>query len=53
MCVGCGRCEDACPEYISMFKCVVYQKEKLLFQSFALEECNYTLPFSRRLKGKV
>lgn len=22
MCVGCGRCDDACPEYISMFKCI-------------------------------
>lgn len=22
MCVGCGRCNDVCPEYISMFKCV-------------------------------
>jgi len=22
MCVGCGRCEDVCPDYISMFKCV-------------------------------
>ena len=22
MCIGCGRCEDACPEYISMFKCI-------------------------------
>lgn len=22
MCVGCGRCDDVCPEYISMFKCV-------------------------------
>ncbi len=21
MCVGCGRCDDACPEYISMFNC--------------------------------
>lgn len=21
MCVGCGRCDDVCPEYISMFKC--------------------------------
>lgn len=22
MCVGCGRCDDVCPEYISMFRCV-------------------------------
>ncbi len=22
MCVGCGRCDDVCPEYISMAKCV-------------------------------
>ena len=22
MCVGCGRCDDVCPEYISMFKCI-------------------------------
>lgn len=22
MCVGCGRCEDVCPEYIGMAKCV-------------------------------
>lgn len=22
MCVGCGRCDDVCPEYISIFKCV-------------------------------
>ncbi len=22
MCVGCGRCDEACPEYISMFKCI-------------------------------
>lgn len=22
MCVGCGRCDDACPEYISMSKCL-------------------------------
>ena len=22
MCIGCGRCDDVCPEYISMFKCV-------------------------------
>lgn len=22
MCVGCGRCEEVCPEYISMAKCV-------------------------------
>ena len=22
MCVGCGRCEEACPEYISMRKCI-------------------------------
>lgn len=22
MCVGCGRCDDACPEYISMLKCI-------------------------------
>ncbi|MFQ5455792.1 MAG: anaerobic sulfite reductase subunit AsrA [Nitrospirota bacterium] len=34
MCVGCGRCEDVCPEYISMFKCIekinnaVYQGAK-------------------------
>lgn len=22
MCVGCGRCDDACPEYISFSNCV-------------------------------
>lgn len=22
MCVGCGRCDDICPEYISMSKCI-------------------------------
>ena len=22
MCVGCGRCDDVCPDYISMFKCI-------------------------------
>lgn len=22
MCVGCGRCDNACPDYISMFKCI-------------------------------
>lgn len=22
MCVGCGRCDDVCPEYISMFGCI-------------------------------
>lgn len=22
MCVGCGRCDDVCPEYISMFKAI-------------------------------
>ena len=22
MCTGCGRCDDVCPEYISMFKCI-------------------------------
>lgn len=22
MCVGCGRCDFVCPEYISMFKCI-------------------------------
>ncbi|AOY75198.1 anaerobic sulfite reductase subunit AsrA [Clostridium formicaceticum] len=22
MCVGCGRCDDACPEYISFSKCI-------------------------------
>ena len=22
MCVGCGRCDEVCPEYISMLKCV-------------------------------
>ncbi|MBM4032211.1 MAG: hypothetical protein FJ291_10540 [Planctomycetes bacterium] len=22
MCVGCGRCDDVCPEYISLFRCV-------------------------------
>lgn len=22
MCVGCGRCDDVCPEYISMSKCI-------------------------------
>ncbi|HLD82625.1 MAG TPA: 4Fe-4S dicluster domain-containing protein [Candidatus Omnitrophota bacterium] len=22
MCVGCGRCDDVCPEYISMFRSI-------------------------------
>ncbi len=22
MCIGCGRCDDVCPEYISMFYCI-------------------------------
>ncbi len=22
MCIGCGRCDDVCPEYISMSKCI-------------------------------
>ncbi len=22
MCIGCGRCDDVCPEYISMFRCI-------------------------------
>ena len=22
MCVGCGRCDDACPEYISFSNCI-------------------------------
>lgn len=22
MCVGCGRCDDVCPSYISLFKCI-------------------------------
>jgi anaerobic sulfite reductase subunit A len=22
MCVGCGRCDDVCPEYISFSACV-------------------------------
>ena len=22
MCVGCGRCDDICPEYISFSRCV-------------------------------
>ena len=22
MCTGCGRCDDVCPEYISMFRCI-------------------------------
>ena len=22
MCVGCGRCDDVCPEYISMANCM-------------------------------
>ena len=22
MCVGCGRCDDVCPEYISFSKCI-------------------------------
>jgi len=22
MCIGCGRCDDVCPVYISMFKCI-------------------------------
>lgn len=30
MCVGCGRCDDVCPEYISMFKCI--EKINLLMQ---------------------
>ena len=22
MCVGCGRCDDACPQYISLSECI-------------------------------
>jgi len=22
MCVGCGRCDDACPQYISFSECI-------------------------------
>ncbi len=28
MCIGCGRCEDVCPEYISYIECVRKLKEK-------------------------
>lgn len=28
MCVGCGRCEDVCPEYISYIACLQKLKEK-------------------------
>ena len=27
MCVGCGRCDDACPQYISFSKCIEKVKE--------------------------
>ncbi|MDP6543903.1 MAG: anaerobic sulfite reductase subunit AsrA [Phycisphaerae bacterium] len=27
MCTGCGRCDDVCPEYISMFKCIERMNE--------------------------
>jgi anaerobic sulfite reductase subunit A len=30
MCVGCGRCDDVCPEYISYSNCV---------NRLAAEEC--------------
>lgn len=30
MCVGCGRCDDVCPEYISMFKCIEKINEAIL-----------------------
>ena len=29
MCVGCGRCDDACPEYISFSNCVNKLNEKV------------------------
>ncbi len=28
MCVGCGRCENVCPEYISYIECLQKLKEK-------------------------
>ena len=28
MCVGCGRCENVCPEYISYIACLQKLKEK-------------------------
>ena len=27
MCVGCGRCDDACPQYISLSKCIEKVKD--------------------------
>lgn len=29
MCVGCGRCDDRCPEYISFAKCINLVSEKV------------------------
>lgn len=29
MCVGCGRCDDICPEYISMLKCIEKIKQAM------------------------
>ena len=29
MCVGCGRCDDVCPEYISFSECINRVSETL------------------------
>jgi anaerobic sulfite reductase subunit A len=29
MCVGCGRCDDVCPEYISFSECINRVSEAL------------------------
>ena len=29
MCIGCGRCDDACPEYISYINCINKLSKKL------------------------
>ena len=30
MCVGCGRCDDVCPEYISFSGCVNHLEEAMV-----------------------
>jgi anaerobic sulfite reductase subunit A len=30
MCVGCGRCDDICPEYISFSSCINKVSDKIL-----------------------
>ena len=35
MCTGCGRCDDACPEYISFSNCI--NKLNKAMEELALE----------------